>query len=96
MRVVQGCGKVSPHPEGCVKGMILDILLLTSPMSATYERICGLVKAYQKESINVFSVERNSVDGQYVDGMSITLGSPCKQVCTYASDHSDTVSYASI
>ena len=64
-------------------------------MGATYEHICGQVKAYQKGSTDAFDTERNAIDGQYVDGISITLGSPRKHVWTFASGLSDTVSYTS-
>ena len=66
-----------------------------STMGVTYEHICGQVKAYQKGSTDAFYSRRNSIDGQYVDGISITLGSPRKHVWTFASGRSDTVNYAS-
>ena len=61
----------------------------------TYEHICGQVKAYQKGSTDAFNVGRHSPDSQYVDGVSITLGSPRKHVWTFASGLSDHVSYTS-
>ena len=65
-------------------------------LNFTYEHICGQVKAYQKGSTDAFNVRRNSPDTQYVDGISITLGSsPRKHVWTYAAGISDHVSYTS-
>ena len=66
-----------------------------SAVNVTYEHICGQVKAYQKGSTDAFNVRRSSVDSQYVDGISITLGSPRKHVWTFASGISDHVSYSS-
>ena len=66
-----------------------------STVNFTYEHICGQVKAYQKGSTDAFAPRGNSVNSQYVDGVSITLGSPRKHVWTFASGISDTTSYAS-
>ena len=64
-----------------------------STLNVTYEHICGQVKAYQKGSTNAFNIGTNSVDNVYVDGVSITLGSPRKHVWTFAVGASDHVSY---
>ena len=55
----------------------------------SYEHICGQAKAYQKGNTNAFSPNKQSVDDVYVDGISITLGSPRKHVWTYAAGTSD-------
>ena len=49
-----------------------------------YEHICGQAKAYQKGNVNAFQSRKQSTDDYYVDGISITLGSPHKHVWTYA------------
>ena len=54
-----------------------------------YEHICGQAKAYQKGSTNAFYTKLSSIDDLYVDGISITLGSPRKHVWTYAVGYSD-------
>jgi len=54
-----------------------------------YEHICGQAKAYQKGNTNAFWPNKQSVDDIYVDGISITLGSPRKHVWTYAVGTSD-------
>ena len=53
-----------------------------------YQHICGQAKAYQKGSTDAFRYPQ-SIDGAYVDGISITLGSPRKHVWTYAVGQSD-------
>ena len=60
-----------------------------STRGVTFEHICGQTKSYQKGAPDVFSVSVQSIDEVYVDGISITLGSPHKHVWTYAVCHSD-------
>ena len=55
----------------------------------SYEHICGQAKAYQKGDTNAFRRGLSSIDGTYVDGISITLGSPRKHVWTYTAGYSD-------
>ena len=50
----------------------------------SYEHICGQVKGYQKDYPDGYHEGSQSIDGFYVDGISITLGSPRKHVWTYA------------
>jgi len=59
----------------------------------TYERICGQAKGYQKGTPDAFAPRRSSVDSNYVDGISITIGSPRKHVWTHAVGHSDDYNY---
>jgi len=59
----------------------------------SYDNICGQAKAYQKGSPDAFQSKIQSIDGMYVDGISITLGSPRKHVWTYAAGLSDDHDY---
>ena len=61
----------------------------------SYEHICGQAKAYQKGHTNGFYTAAASIDNVYVEGISITLGSPRKHVWTYASGLSDDGNYNS-
>ena len=60
----------------------------------SYEHICGQAKGYQKGNPNGFQSKLQSIDGLYVDGISITLGSPRKHVWTYAVGLSDNHDYS--
>ena len=60
----------------------------------SYEHICGQAKAYQKGNPNGFQANNPSVDSPYVDGISITIGSPRKHVWTYAVGLSDDYDYS--
>ena len=55
----------------------------------SYEHICGQAKAYQKGNTNAFRSNKQSINEVYVDGISITLGSPRKHIWTYAVGVSD-------
>ena len=55
----------------------------------TYDAICGQAKAYQKGSTDGFTNFKLSLDDVYVDGISITLGTPRKHVWTYAAGLGD-------
>ena len=52
-----------------------------------YSRVCGMVVGYQKGSADGFGTAHytvRSIDGPYVDGVSITYGTPRKHIWTYA------------
>jgi len=59
----------------------------------SYDNICGQAKAYHKGSPDAFARKLQSIDDFYVDGISITLGSPRKHVWTYAVGLSDDYDY---
>ena len=58
---------------------------------ANYTKICGKARGYQRGSTDAFLLysSAKSINGPYVDGLSITLGNPRKHVWTYAVGVSD-------
>ena len=57
--------------------------------SSSYTQICGIVRGYAKGAPNAFGPSYNvpdlaNIDSPYVDGISITLGSPRHHILTYA------------
>ena len=57
-----------------------------------YSRVCGMVVGYQKGSTDGFAsyhYSSQSINGPYVDGISITYGTPRKHIWTYAIGNSD-------
>jgi len=59
-----------------------------------YNKICGRIKGYHKGSLDAFAnTKKYSIDNQYVDGVSVTLGSPRKHVWTFAIGQSDDYNY---
>ena len=62
----------------------------------SYEHICRQAKGYQKGTPDSFISRSPSVDSGYVEGISITIGSPCKYVWTYAIGHGDNYDYSNV
>ena len=54
-----------------------------------YSRVCGRVIGYQIGSTDVFLNRQRGIDSDYVDGVSITHGSPRTHIWTYAAGASD-------
>ena len=57
--------------------------------SSSYTQICGIVRGYAKGAPNAFGPSYNypqlaNIDSSYVDGISITRGSPREHIWTYA------------
>ena len=61
-----------------------------------YSRVCGMVVGYQKGSTDGFANFHNptrSINSPYVDGVSITYGTPRKHLWTYAIGNNDKGNY---
>ena len=54
-----------------------------STYNVSYQRVCGRARGYQKGKTDAFLAGGN-IDGSYVDGLSITHGSPRQHIWTYA------------
>ena len=50
----------------------------------SYQKVCGRASGYQKGSPDAFNSGGNTIDSIYVDGLSITHGSPRQHIWTYA------------
>ena len=50
----------------------------------SYSKVLGKVKAYQYGSTDCFVNHPQNIESYYVDGISITYGSPRKHMWTYA------------
>ena len=57
------------------------------PVQVSYSQVCGIVKGYQDGTTDAFRTM--SIDTHYVDGVSITHGSPRKHLWTYANGVSE-------
>ena len=63
----------------------------------SYHKVCGQARGYQVHTTDAFGGPRRDrgstyvkdINGAYVDGLSITIGSPRKHVWTYASGNND-------
>ena len=58
-----------------------------STLSIPYSKVCGMAVGYQKDTPDAFNAQyftTRSINGPYVDGVSITYGTPRKHIWTYA------------
>ena len=55
-----------------------------STLGIPYSKVCGMAVGYQRGSTGGFRVSTKSINGPYVDGVSITHGYPRKHIWTYA------------
>ena len=77
---VRYCRVVSDGTRTCASA--------TFPTNGTsYHRVCGRARGYQKGLVAAFhwgNRESQTIDGYYVDGLSITYGDPRQHLWTYA------------
>ena len=83
------CGLVehvnsATNQRACGRSTDVGCSSVTYPAGGSYTNICGRVRGYQFDSANAFEVQSgNSINGPYIDGISITRGSPRQHVWTY-------------
>ena len=53
-------------------------------VSIGYTRVCGRIIGYQIGHTNAFSTALSSINSEYVDGVSLTHGSPRQHIWTFA------------
>ena len=54
-----------------------------------YFKVCGMARGYQKGSPDAFHGLSKSLNGAYVDGLSITVGTPRQHIWTYVIGNND-------
>ena len=74
---VRACGRLNDN-DGCSS--------VHFPTGHRYNKVCGRIIGYQVASPGAFHIYApvNSIDDVYVDGISVTYGSPRKHIWTYA------------
>ncbi|XP_065893338.1 uncharacterized protein [Dysidea avara] len=63
-----------------------------STNSISYQRVCGRARGYQKGgavAFTLYSIGGQTIDGYYVDGLSITHGNPRQHIWTFANGQFD-------
>ena len=78
---VRACGR------GSVGGSCKSAIF--SNHDSEYTKVCGRAIGYQYGSPDAFLDTLNSINGVYVDGLSITYGSPRQHLWTFASGASE-------
>ena len=72
------------NQRACGRSTDVGCSSVTYPAGGSYTNICGRVRGYQLYSPNAFEGQNgNSINAPYVDGISITRGSPRQHVWTY-------------
>ena len=83
---VRACGRLSSS-AGCTANIYF------SPPSKGYSQVCGRMIGYQQYSPDAVYQTGKTLDQDYVDGISLTLGSPRQHVWTFAAGrHHNTAS----
>ena len=66
---------------------------LTFSSKGSYTHVCGRARGYQNGSTDAFlAYYGNTINDTYVDGLSITRGSPRKHIWSYAAGHQEKIS----
>ena len=65
-----------------------------STLGIPYSKVCGMAVGYQKGTTDGFFTTVKTINGPYVDGVSITYGYPRKHLWTYAVGLSDSFNTA--
>ena len=60
----------------------------------SYQHVCGRARGFQKGGPEAFVYNTRSIDTQYIEGLSITHGSPRQHIWSYAVGLTDNGSYA--
>ena len=90
---VRACGRVNSGSGSCQSVQF-------SPNNISYSQVCGRVVGYQYRSTDAVysggSSAHNNMNSYYVDGVSITHGSPRKHIWTLMAGLSDTSFYEGV
>ena len=77
---VRSCASHSALSINCEGGVLYQ-----APTS--YSRVCGRVIGHGVGTPDAFFVSIEDIDGSYVDGISVTYGSPRQHIWTFAAGH---------
>ena len=73
------------NKRACGKKLNSGCSSVTFPSGGSYTHVCGRARGYQHKTTDAFrAFSGNSINDAYVDGLSITRGSPRKHIWTYA------------
>ena len=73
------------NQTACGRHSISNCISLPIAVLNNYTKVCGIVQGYQEASTDGFRTIAEHLDGNYVDGISITQGSPRRHLWTYVS-----------
>ena len=74
----------SNNVRGCGRAATCSGTTFTTGLQ--YNKVCGRVIAYQVSSTDAFRPRANTIDNNYVDGVSVTHGNPRNHIWTFAGE----------
>ena len=78
----------SPNIRTCVRDEAsrgcTSVELYMSTANIQFSSVCGRITAYQVGRVDYFHLNNNDLDDVYVDGVSLTHGSPRQHIWTFA------------
>lgn len=80
---VRSCGRPTTSSGSCYSQFYT--------VQRSYSRVCGRIIGYQVGSTDIFTDMQLSIDDQYVDGISLTHGTPRQHIWTFAAGLSETI-----
>ena len=81
----------------CVSTFILHSCssdITFSTFNIRYNKVCGRIIGYQIGTTNAFASQRINIDSFYVDGVSLTHGTPRQHIWTFAAARDETTGNA--
>ena len=77
---VRSCASPPARSINCEGGV-------SYPVPTSYSRVCGRAIGHGLNTPDAFEDSNNDIDGSYVDGISVTYGSPRQHIWTFAAGH---------
>ena len=78
------------NKRACGRSVNTGCSSVTFPSGGSYTHVCGRARGYQFYTTDAFYASQgNSINDAYVDGLSITRGSPRKHIWSYVSGHQE-------
>ena len=75
---VRACGRQASSTGGCLSSVQFPTY------GVPYSEVCGRVTGYQYYSTDAFEIPNVGINSHYVDGVSLTHGSPRRHIWTFA------------
>ena len=80
------------NKTACGRTVDVGCSSLTFPSGGSYTHVCGRARGYQHFTTDAFrAFNGNTINDAYVDGLSITRGSPRKHIWSYAAGHQEKI-----
>lgn len=80
----------TPTPQrSCLAANNNNCLGLTYPVPGAYTRVCGRLFGYSVNTPDGFFTRQEGIDQAYLDGISLTYGSPRQHIWSFGVGHGD-------